>query len=834
MKHLVTSEKFAYFVMFMNLTFITLMRKFWIVLLLANVWVAVMAQGASLKITEEHKQQAKEIVAKMTLEEKIDFIGGYDAFSIRAIERLGIPEVKMADGPQGVRNNTISTQYSCGIAATATWNRSLVNEFGIGMGRDCKARGVAIILGPGVNIYRSPLCGRNFEYFGEDPYLASETAKQYILGVLSQGVAATIKHFAVNNQEYDRHHVSTDVDERTLHEIYFPTFRKAVTEAGVAAVMDSYNPINGVHASENPYTNIEVLRNLWGFDGILMSDWDSSYSGFGCVTGGLDIEMPSAKCMNRKNLMPLLVNGVISEADIDLKCQHIIQTCLAMGFYDRPMIDVDIALDNPMSAQTALYLAREAVVMLKNDTFGRKPTLPISKGNILVVGPFADSIPMGGGSGEVQPFYKVSTYKGLCDIYGTKKVKAFTERDLYKDVAIEYKVDFFLGKEMKGQPVLSRTESRIGWNGKPCAELPANNFSAKYVGKMTPERSGTMRLTFGGDDGYRLYFDGRLLGENWGNHSYEEQKIDIEVVAGKTYQLVFEYYQDGGGAKARVDAGFYDDSDLNNVLEWADHIVFCAGFDMAIEGEGHDRPFELPKDQIDLFHKFTGKGKDVTMVINSGGGLDFSSWSDKANAILMAWYPGQCGGQAVAEILTGKVVPSGKLPITLERRLEDNPTNDFYYPDKSAVHQRVLYGEGIFVGYRGYDRTGVEPLYPFGFGLSYSSFEYSDLKASVIGKNRVKVEFTVTNTGKYDAAEVSQVYVHDVEASVLRPLKELKGYEKVSLKKGESRRVTIELDEDSFSFWDIDSDRFVVEPGMFEILVGGSSASLVLKTTVTL
>ncbi len=805
-------------------------------LLIASLLSSMMvdAQTIPLKITETHKQQAKEIVAKMTLDEKIDFVGGINAFDIRAIDRLGIPLVRTADGPQGVRNNTVSTQYTCGLAATATWNRNLINQFGVGMGRDCKARGVAMILGPGVNIYRSPLCGRNFEYFGEDPYLASETAVQYILGVQSQGVAATIKHYAANNQEYDRHHVSTDVDERTLHEIYLPTFRKAVQEAGTAAVMASYNPINGVHASENQYMNIEVLRNLWGFDGILMSDWDSSYSGFGLATGGLDLEMPHAKRMNRDTLMPLLNNGVIHESDIDIKCRHIIQTCLAMGFYDRQMVDKSIALNNPASAATALDLAREAIVMLKNDSFDNRPTLPIKKGNILVVGPFADSIPMGGGSGEVTPFYKVTTYKGLCDILGTKKVKAFTDRDLYANVAIDYTVDYFLGKEMKGTPVVSRHESSIDWNGKPCSELPDNNFSARHTGKMTPNRSGTLRITYGGDDGYRLYIDGELIAENWTNHSYEEYKTSYEVVAGRTYEIVYEYFQDGGNAKAKIEAGFYDDSNLNKALDWAEHIVFCAGFDMAIEGEGRDRPFELPKEQIDLFHKFADKGKDMTMIIHSGGGVDFSSWSDKADAILMAWYPGQCGGQAIAEILTGKTIPSGKLPITMERRLEDNPTWASYYPDRNAVHQRVQYSEGIFMGYRGYDRSGIVPLYPFGYGLSYSTFEYSDIKASVTGKNTVKVEFTIKNTGKYDALETAQVYVHDVESSVLRPAKELKGYEKVFLKKGESRQVSITLDDEAFAFWDIHSDRFVVEPGTFRIFVGGSSADLPLQTTINL
>ena len=270
---------------------------------------ALNSTTAQVRITEQAEQRAKALVEEMTLEEKIDYISGVRSFYIRAIPRLGIPEIRMADGPQGIRNNTQSTMYPSGVLSASTWNRELVRELGNGLGRDAKARGVSILLGPGVNIYRSPLCGRNFEYFGEDPYLSSETAKQYILGVQDKGVIATVKHFAANNQEWSRHHASSDVDERTLQEIYFPAFRKAVQEAGVGAVMDSYNPINGVHATENAWMNIEILRKQWGFKGILMSDWTSVYSTVGAANGGLDLEMPVGKFMVKEKLIPVIEIG---------------------------------------------------------------------------------------------------------------------------------------------------------------------------------------------------------------------------------------------------------------------------------------------------------------------------------------------------------------------------------------------------------------------------------------------------------------------------------------------------------------------------------------------
>lgn len=309
--------------------------------LLTAVLITAMYSEAQ-PVTPEHEARARDLVERMTLEEKIDYIGGYNTFFIRPIERLGIPEIRMADGPQGVRNDSSaqligrdkkSTLYPCGMAAAATWDRTLVRQMGVGIGQDARARGVHILLGPGVNIYRSPLCGRNFEYFGEDPYLVSETAVSMVAGIQSQGVMACAKHFAANNQEWDRYNVSSDVDERTLHEIYLPSFEKSIRRAGMGAVMSGYHLVNSVHASEYGYLNVEVLRRRWGFKGILMSDWGGTYSTLGPVFNGLDIEMPGGGMMNRSKLLPLIENGVVDETLIDTKVQHILQSLLAFGFF---------------------------------------------------------------------------------------------------------------------------------------------------------------------------------------------------------------------------------------------------------------------------------------------------------------------------------------------------------------------------------------------------------------------------------------------------------------------------------------------------------------------
>lgn len=661
--------------------------------------LASLVAKAQVQITPADKERASALVKQMTLEEKCRFIAGARSFYTVAIPRLGIPEIRMADGPQGVRNNTVSTQFPCGILTAATWNRDLAHRLGNSLADDCRARGVSILLGPGVNIYRAPMCGRNFEYFGEDPYLSGETAVHYILGVQEKGVMATVKHFAANNQEKARHTMSSDVDERTLQEIYFPAFRKAVQEGGVGAIMDSYNLVNSVHSTENAWMNKVVLRDQWGFEGIVMSDWTSVYSTIGAVNGGLDLECPKGVFFTPEKIMPLIGNGVLQESAIDEKVQHILQTFIAFGFLDKPQKDDSIPENNPASAATALDIAREGIVLLKNDN-----TLPFTKkSKILVVGANGIKMPHGGGSGEVTPFYTISVADGLTALH--KKVTVIEDKSL-------------LEKEMAS-----------------CTD-----------------------------------------------------------------------------------------------------IVYCCGFNRDLEGEAFDRPFSLTEKQLELMERIQKNltaRQHLTVVINSGGAVDMAPWMQGAHAILMAWYPGQEGGTAVAEILTGKVSPSGKLPISMEAAPEDNPSFATYF-DKDSKQSRTSYSEGIFTGYRGYDKTGVKPLYPFGFGLSYSTFKYSNLTVEKHPDGKVEVSFDVTNTGKRDAAEVGQVYVRDISCSVPRPLKELKGYDKHFIGKGKTVRFSAVLDSDAFTFYSTASHSFVLEGGEFEILAGPSSADLPLKATIVL
>ncbi|MDE7127864.1 MAG: glycoside hydrolase family 3 C-terminal domain-containing protein, partial [Bacteroidales bacterium] len=367
--------------------------------------------------------------------------------------------------------------------------------------------------------------------------------------------------------------------------------------------------------------------------------------------------------------------------------------------------------------------------------------------------------------------------------------------------------------------------------GSPAKGIPDDKFSVAWEGVYKAEKDGVVRFLMSGDDGYRLFVDGVLLGGDWGNHSLSSRSAFLDVKSGRKYQIRFEYFDNAGEATVSLQAGIMNEKLLEESLSGASHVVFCAGFDSNSEGEGFDRNFSLPAEQKRLIDRVASAHRNVTVVVNAGGGVDFSGWSENVSSVLMAWYPGQEGGTALAEILTGKVSPSGRLPVSIEKSWDDNPVHHSYYENaKQAKH--VEYNEGIFVGYRGYDRSGISPEYPFGFGLSYTTFEYSDMSVVSLGDGKVKVELDVRNSGQMDASEVVQVYVSDCESSVKRPVKELKGYAKVFLRRGETRRVSIVLGPDAFAFYDVGLHGFRVEPGEFDIMAGGSSSDLPLSCRV--
>ncbi len=796
-----------------------------------------------VEISAKDVNRAKELVAQMTLDEKISLISGNsDGMSLRAIPRLGIPALQMHDGPQGIGQGIKGVFFPCGMLTAATWDRNMAKLVGESLATDFKAHNTDVILGPGVNIYRATLCGRNFEYFGEDPYLASETAKQYIIGVQSKGVIATIKHFAANNMEWGRNYVNSNVDLRTLNEIYLATFRKAVKEAKVGAVMDSYNLLYGIHTTESRYLNIDLLRKEWGFKGIVMSDWGAVHSTVATANGGLDLEMPTSEYWKNELVKDAMSKGLVSEATINEKVQHILQTMSAFGVLDKDSTRNDENYEKqklPELKAAALKIAENGITLLKNEN----DILPLGKQKFVVLGPNADKIARGGGSGQVNYYSAVTPWEGIRKTFGKQATlladgdyKAALPKNAFKpeknSTQYGFKAEYFGNKTLGGTPIATRMEEQpyMDNNTKLPDGLQTTDYSVRWTGVFEAQETGIVFFELAGDDGYRLFVDNKQVCDEWRDQATKKTTYCLDAEKGKTYDIRVEYYQGTGDRIFKFETYVTNYAKMDAQLQNFNTAVVCVGFDTDTETEGSDRTFNLPFGQDELIKHVAQKVGNVVVVINSGGGIDFKPWIFKVKGVIMSWYPGQEGGTALANILCGKVNPSGKLPMSIEKNWEDNPAhNDFYSSDES---NEITYNEGLFYGYRGYEREGKSVMFPFGFGLSYTSFAYSDIKTANIGKNRVRITFKVRNMGQRAGAEVAQLYVRPLTPSVVRPIKELKGYEKVYLEKGETKTVTINLYEDAFSYYDVNTEGFVVDSGDYQILVGPYSDDLPLQTNV--
>ena len=843
-----------------------LCRKQYLATLSLAVSTAFASAQAPHALTPADQQQIDSIIQRMTPQQKIDYIGG-TGFAVRAVPELNLPALEMSDGPYGVRSNSgfPSTTYAAGIGLAASWDRALAAKVGAGIGRDARARGVHYMLGPGTNIYRSPRNGRNFEYFGEDPFLAGEMVTGYVTGMQTQGVSATVKHYLANNSEYLRHDSDSVVDERTLREIYLPAFEAAVKRGHVGAMMDSYNFINGTHATANGYFNTEIARKEWHFDGTLMSDWDATYSAVGAANGGLDLEMPTGKFMNQANLMPALQAGTVTQATIDAKIRHILTTAamfgwLAPGYTQR---DPSISVVSSESNATALQSAREAPVLLKN-TGGLLPLDKSAVKTILVVGPAAyPGQPVGGGSAGVVPFHEISLIEGLqtvapgVNVLYTAGIPTLSElagRTDFMTAASAGKPgllrDSFTSKDLTGPSTQSTSKhidnTGVGWDSISgnlddliaLFSAPATATSQRYTGYFNAPSATTYLVAAAGageGNGDRVYIDGKLIIDDWEYVRAFEPHLSMPLSAGM-HKVVVEGWQQGPiGGKLRLAIVPEDsvvDPRAKEMAAKADAVIVAAGYttdrDVNTESEGGDRTFDLPYGQDALIREMSARNTKTIVTVTSGGNVDSTSWLGNVPAYLEAWYGGQAGGQATAEILFGDVNPSGHLPATFERRAEDNPSFNNYYPEPGT--NKILYKEGIFIGYRGYEKTHTEPLFPFGYGLSYTTFTFANLKVSpASGEQMATVDFDLTNSGSRKGADVAQVYVSEEHPRVPRPAHELKGFERVELGPGETRHLSIPLNPRAFAYYNVGAKHWTIDPGKFVIHVGDSLATLPLS-----
>ena len=694
------------------------------------------------------EKRVADLLPRMTLEEKATILSGSGWMESASIPRLGIPAIKMADGPLGVRSwagssaitnasgnpvKVVATSFPSGVAMAATWDRDLVQREGQAIAQEVKALGRDMILGPTVNINRVPLWGRNFEGYGEDPYLSARMGVAYIKGVQSEGVIPSLKHFAANNEEFERHRIDAYVDERTLHEIYLPAFKAGVQEAGVWTVMSAYNKLNGIHCAEDPDLLTGILQKEFGFKGFVISDWGSTYSTAPTVNAGMDLEMPGgapmqawlatgqpvaagngAGWLTADKVLAEVKAGTITESTINENVTRILRVIFQSGLFDHPHPGGG-EVDTPAQRAVALQGATEGIVLLKNSD-ALLPLDPHKIHSIAVIGPNAAVARTGGGgSSLVKPKYAIAPLDGIKERAGQSM-----------------KVTYALGVGMEREdPAQDTPEAR-----------------AKSLNEAVEAAS----------------------------------KADVAVVVVGRYPK--------------------------------------------LEGESFDvKTMDLPTGQDDLIQAVEKANPHTIVVLNTGDPVTMTKWLDETPALLDMWYGGQEGGHALAAILFGDANPSGKLPVSLPKKFEDSPAAA-NYPGENL---KVNYAEGIYVGYRYYDTKNIAPAFPFGFGLSYTTFEYSDLKIVRASGFRPEVSLKVKNTGSRHGAEVVQLYIHDGHSKIDRPIHELKRFDREELQPGEEKTVYFELTRADLSYWSPETKTWTADPGTFEIQIGASSRDIRLR-----
>jgi len=817
---------------------------------------------------EAIERRVDKLLGSLTLEEKVSLLSGRDTWCTVPIERLGIPSLVMTDGPHGVRANRTgperiqgrATSFPTGVSMASSWDPDLIERVGQALAEETRALGCDILLGPCVNIVRTPLAGRNFESYSEDPYLAGRIAVAWIRGLQSGGVGASLKHYACNNQEFERNRGSTEVDERTLREIYLPAFEAAVKEAQPWTVMCSYNRINGVYASENHYLLTSILREEWGFDGFVVSDWGAVHSTAGPLWSGLDLEMPGPAKWFGHLLLEAVRTWQVEEEVIDRAVRRILRIIVRSGKLDGGALPQG-SVNTPEHQALAREVAEQSMVLLKNEA----ALLPLSADalrSVAVIGPNADEARIGGGgSSYLEPPYRVSPLEGLrnalgdgvemgyergCDNYGATLPAVKSEYlSPVQGEGPGLFAQYWNNTEFAGEPAAERVDDSLGLLPlHPPAGVSQEAYSVRWTGTLRVPTTGSHTLQVLASGPCRVYLDGEQVADATGEgrtvygFPLLSATASVELTADRAHDLRVEFVKmpEGrfGGLSVHLVYTPEPDDRIERAAELArrSHVALVfAGMPTGFESEGHDRPdMALPGPQTELIRAVVRANPRTVVVLNCGAPVEMP-WLDEVPAVLLAYYPGQEGGNAVANVLLGRVNPSGKLSVTYPRRYVDNPTY-INYPGGREVH----YGERIYVGYRYYDAKEVEPLFPFGHGLSYTTFGYGEIEApdEVRLCAPLEVSVRVENTGARAGREVVQLYVRDVESSVDRPPKELKGFRKLALEPGESAVARFTLDHRSFAFYDAERREWVAEPGAYELLVGSSSRDIRARKTVTL
>ena len=830
-------------------------------LLAALLWalpVVVMAQSKLDETAVDKK--VDELLQKLTLKEKIKLLGG-TGFTTQPIPRLGIPALKMDDGPIAVRWGK-ATMFPSGTGMAASWDTTLLRKVGQVIGQEVKGKGRRVILGPNVNIARNPRNGRTMEAYGEDPFLTSRMGVNYIEGVQSEGVAATVKHFVGNSQEYQRLKVNSEISQRALHEIYFPAFKAAVQQAHVLAIMPAYNKLNGTYCAENQYLLTDVLRNDWGFRYLAMSDWGAVHSTMPTETSGLDLEMPTGQYLNEQSIMPLVKDGKVSEATINNQVRHILRVIVKLGLLQNPGQKNPSMVNTKAHQEVALQAAKEGIVLLEN----KNHTLPINLSgvhNITIVGPGAKRVFRGGGSSMAIPFFTVTPWQALMKKLGNKVhvnyfpgvvlsgyAPAISGSSLHTGKSSGapegLKGEYFNNNSFSGKPVYTRIDKSVNFGlGESTAGIAIskviteknisdqfkNGFSMRWTGYLSVPKSGEYVINVSDNNGMDFYFNGKKVLSERMQYGIHVLRYKVNMQAGKRYPIRLDYFHRGDGVNIKLGIRPTNNALIKQAAEAArksDLVLAFVGRTQYDVSEGHDlSSLRLPDNQDGLLDALTKANPKTVVVISTGEAVEMDPWNKQAGAVVDAWFGGEEAGNAIADVLMGEYNPSGKLPLTFPYRWDQTPASKTYAKqDSTAPHQ-----EGILVGYRYFDAHHLKPLYPFGYGLSYTTFHLSNVSANKMGSD-VEVHFTVKNTGNRAGAEVAEVYIHKPNSKVEMAPRALKGFSRVYLKAGQSQEVTVKIPKSEFAYYDVDAKKWTVEPGAYEILVGTSSRDLPLHTMV--
>ncbi|KAI1761806.1 glycoside hydrolase family 3 protein [Hypoxylon sp. FL1150] len=820
-------------------------------------------------LLKDCRLQARQKLARLTLEEKVSLLTAADFWRTKSIPSKGIPAIKTSDGPNGARGGifvggTKAALFPCGISLAATWNKDLLYTVGQHLADEVKARSANVLLAPTVCMHRHPLGGRNFESFSEDPFLTGKLASNYIQGLQSKGVAATVKHFVANEQETHRLTIDSVMMERPLREIYLRPFEIAIREANPWAVMSSYNLINGTHADMNGHTLKDILRGEWGYDGTVMSDWGGINSTVESIKAGCDIEFPFSTKWRFDKVLKAIDDGDLTTDDIDIAAENVLTLVERTKGDDMSAEEVEREDNREETRELIRVLGAEGLTLLKNE--GQILPLDPRTTKVAVIGPNANrAIAGGGGSASLNPYYNTLpldsikatsqqevVYAQGCHIHKWLPVASpfCTAKSGEPGVTLEW----FSGDKFQGNVVVTQRRTNTDlflWDSAPLAQL-GPEWSAIATTYLTPTATGKHTISFMSVGPGRLYLNGKLALDLWdwteeGEAMFDgsiDYMVDVAMEAGKPVELrvemtnelrpiakqkTFNMTHKYGGCRI----GFKEEDQVDylkqavDAAKEADVAVVIIGLDAEWESEGYDRKtMDLPSDgSQDRLVEAIVKANPRTVVVNQSGSPVTMPWADKVPTIIQAWYQGQEAGNALADVLFGLQNPSGKLPTTFPRRIEDTPG----YHNWPGENLRVLYGEGLYIGYRHYDGANVEPLFPFGHGLSYTTFEYgrpSLSRKTLADSAPIHLIMAVTNTGRVAGSETIQIYIRDDRSRLPRPEKELVAFEKVSLEPEETKHIVVPLDKYAVGYYDDSVPGWIAEEGSFKVLIGASATDI--------